>query len=71
MQDLARLEGSTAARRAKLVRSFNHGYRTYRRSYRTCTNSALVAVDRLIGEGADVALALAKPTSGQANWSVD
>jgi uncharacterized protein (TIGR02301 family) len=59
MRDLVKLEGSTAVRRAKLVRSFNNGYRGYRRTYRTCTPSATVAINRFTVEGADIAFALA------------
>ena len=37
MKEIVKNEGSTAVRRAKLVNSFNDGYRGYRRTYRTCT----------------------------------
>jgi uncharacterized protein (TIGR02301 family) len=60
MKDLVKLEGSTAVRRAKLVKSFNNGYRGYRRTYRTCTGSATVAIDRFTIEGSEIALALAQ-----------
>jgi uncharacterized protein (TIGR02301 family) len=62
MKELVRNEGSTAVRRAKLVNSFNDGYRGYRRTYRTCTSSATLAVTRFSVEGAQIAAALAKPS---------
>ena len=52
MKDILRNEGTTAVRRAKLVNSFNDGYRGYRRTYRTCTQSATVATMRFSSEGA-------------------
>src|SRR5208282_2006274 len=42
MRELVAAEGSSALRRAKLVESFNRGYRDYSRTYRTCTQPALV-----------------------------
>jgi uncharacterized protein (TIGR02301 family) len=71
MKEILRNEGTTAVRRAKLVNSFNDGYRGYRRTYRTCTSSATLAVTRFSTEGAQIATALAKPSHvasrGQAN----
>ena len=52
MKDILRNEGTTAVRRAKLVNSFNDGYRGYRRTYRTCTQSATLATTRFSSEGA-------------------
>jgi hypothetical protein len=48
-------------RRAKLVNSFNDGYRGYRRTYRSCTESASLANARFTEEGAEIAALLAKP----------
>jgi uncharacterized protein (TIGR02301 family) len=62
MKEIVRNEGSTAVRRAKLVNSFNDGYRGYRRTYRTCTSSATLAITRFSTEGAQIAAALAKPS---------
>jgi uncharacterized protein (TIGR02301 family) len=62
MKEIVKNEGSTAVRRAKLVNSFNDGYRGYRRTYRTCTSSATVAITRFSTEGAQIATALAKPS---------
>ena len=60
MRDLLKYEGTTAVRRAKLVSSFNDGYRGYRRTYRTCTPSATVATTRFSTEGARIAATLAQ-----------
>lgn len=60
MGDILRNEGTTAVRRAKLVNKFNDGYRGYRRTYRTCTESATRAASRFSTEGADLATALSQ-----------
>ncbi len=52
MKEILRNEGTTAVRRAKLVNSFNDGYRGYRRTYRSCTQSATLATIRFSSEGA-------------------
>lgn len=62
MTNILRYEGSTAVRRAKLVNSFNDGYRGYRRTYRSCNSSATLAIARFSTEGAQIAAALAKPS---------
>jgi uncharacterized protein (TIGR02301 family) len=60
MKEILRNEGTTAVRRAKLVNAFNDGYRGYRRTYRTCTQSATLATNRFSTEGATIAAALAQ-----------
>jgi uncharacterized protein (TIGR02301 family) len=60
MQDILKNEGTTAVRRAKLVNSFNDGYRGYRRTYRNCTQSATLATTRFSTEGATIAYSLAQ-----------
>jgi uncharacterized protein (TIGR02301 family) len=60
MQEILRNEGTTAVRRAKLVNKFNDGYRGYRRTYRTCTQSATLATRRFSTEGAQIAASLAQ-----------
>jgi uncharacterized protein (TIGR02301 family) len=52
MRDLMDAEGSSALRRAKLTRSFNNGYRSYSRTYNSCTSSAQTAIARFLSEGA-------------------
>lgn len=60
MRDLIELEGTTAIRRAKLVKGFNKGYRGYRRTYRSCTEPARIAIDRFMDEGATIAEVMIK-----------
>lgn len=60
MKEILRNEGTTAVRRAKLVNAFNDGYRGYRRTYRTCTQSATLATARFSTEGATIAASLAQ-----------
>jgi len=60
MKDLINAEGSSALRRAKLTRSFNDGYRSYSRTYYSCTTSAQTAIGRFLTEGAEIADTLVK-----------
>lgn len=54
MRELVASEGTSALRRAKLVESFNRGYRDYSRTYRTCTQPALVAIQRFMDQAAAI-----------------
>ena len=58
MNQLVNSEGTSALRRARLVDSFNKGYRGYAQTYRTCTRPALLAIDRFMQQGARLADAL-------------
>lgn len=60
MQDLITAEGSSALRKAKLTRGFNQGYRSYSRTYSSCTPSAQTAVARFLTEGTEIADGLTK-----------
>src|SRR5215469_8660234 len=71
MKEILKNEGSTAVRRAKLVNSFNDGYRGYRRTYRSCTSSATLAIARFSAERAQIATTLAKPSSYASRASSD
>jgi uncharacterized protein (TIGR02301 family) len=55
MSELIKAEGSTALRRAQLTRSFNKGYRSYSRTYNTCSPSAQNVINRFLAEGAQIA----------------
>lgn len=60
-RDLIESEGaSSALRKARLTRSFNQGYRSYSRSYASCTPSAQTTITRFLAEGAQLSDALAK-----------
>jgi uncharacterized protein (TIGR02301 family) len=60
MRELMDAEGSSALRRARLTRSFNNGYRSYSRTYNSCTASAQTAINRFLSEGAELADAMMK-----------
>lgn len=60
MRELMDAEGSTSLRRARLTRSFNNGYRSYSRTYSSCTSPAQTAITRFLAEGADLADAMTK-----------
>lgn len=60
MQELLDAEGSSALRKARLTRSFNQGYRSYSRTYITCTPSAQTAIARFLSEGAELSEMLTK-----------
>ncbi len=55
MRDLVEGEGSSPMRRAKLTKSFNDGYRSYSRTYQSCTPTAKIAINRFLTEGAQLA----------------
>ena len=54
MQALLTAENPEPSRRARLVASFNRGYRTFDSVYTVCTEQALAAVDRYMTEGLDL-----------------
>jgi uncharacterized protein (TIGR02301 family) len=60
MRELMDAEGSSAVRRARLTRAFNQGYRSYSRTYNTCSPSAQTAITRFITEGAQLSDGLVK-----------
>ncbi len=55
MQALIEAEGQQGDRKAKLVASFNQGYRGFQQTYRTCTPAADLAIRRYLNEGAKIA----------------
>jgi uncharacterized protein (TIGR02301 family) len=58
MRDLVNAEGTSALRRARLIDSFNKGYRDYARTYRTCTKPALVTINQFMDQSTSIADAL-------------
>lgn len=60
MKELIDAEGGSALRRARLTRNFNQGYRSYRRTYVTCTPTAQTSISRFLAEGLQISEALAK-----------
>jgi uncharacterized protein (TIGR02301 family) len=51
MERLLVTEKAEEARRARLVASFNRGYRSFEASYATCTHAAREAIRRYLDEG--------------------
>ena len=60
MTELMDAEGSSALRRVSLTRAFNSGYRSYSRTYSTCTPTAQTAITRFMTEGVEIADGLVK-----------
>lgn len=60
MRDLVEAEGSSALRKSRLSRAFNQGYRSYSRTYNTCSPSAQTAITRFLSEGAQISDGLVK-----------
>ncbi len=55
MQALLAAEAPTGERRARMMVSFNRGYRGFQQTYRTCTPAAGLAIRRYLAEGAKIA----------------
>ncbi len=61
MREIIESEGGiSAARRARLTKSFNQGYRSYGRTYQSCSPTAQTAINRFLEAGARIAEQLAK-----------
>ncbi|MBK9080066.1 MAG: TIGR02301 family protein [Hyphomicrobium sp.] len=60
MRELTDAEGYSALRRAKLSRAFNQGYRSYSRTYNTCSPSAQTVITRFLAEGTQLSEGLVK-----------
>ena len=54
MQALVDAEAPSGERRARLIASFNRGYRGFQQTYRTCTPAAGIAIRRYIEEGSKI-----------------
>ncbi|MEO9340560.1 TIGR02301 family protein [Mesorhizobium sp. SB112] len=51
METLLEAEKPDVERRARLIASFNRGYRSFEGTYSSCTSSATEAINRYIREG--------------------
>ena len=60
MVKLMDAEASSALRRVRLTRAFNAGYRSYSRTYTSCTPTAQASIGKFMAEGAEIADALIK-----------
>lgn len=55
MRELIDADGAgSALRRSRLTKSFNTGYRSYRRSYQTCSSTAQATLNRFMAEGLEL-----------------
>lgn len=55
MQSLIDAEAPGGDRRAKMIASFNRGYRGYSQTYRSCTPAADLVIRRYLEEGSKIA----------------
>ena len=55
VQGLIEAEAPSGDRRARMVASFNRGYRVFQQSYRTCTPAAELVIRRYLEEGSRIA----------------
>jgi len=55
MQSIVDAETPAGDRRARLIASFNRGYRGYQQTYRTCTPAADLVIRRYLEEGSKIA----------------
>lgn len=55
MQALVDAEAPSGDRRARMVASFNRGYRIFQQGYRTCTPAADLVIRRYLEEGSKIA----------------
>jgi uncharacterized protein (TIGR02301 family) len=55
MQALIDAEAPSGDRRARMIASFNRGYRGFQQSYRTCTPAADLVIRRYLEEGSKIA----------------
>jgi len=55
IQALIEAEAPSGDRRARMVASFNRGYRVFQQTYRTCTPAADLAIRRYLDEGSRIA----------------
>jgi uncharacterized protein (TIGR02301 family) len=54
MQSLIDAEAPQGDRRARMIASFNRGYRGYQQTYRTCTPAADLVIRRYLEEGSKI-----------------
>jgi uncharacterized protein (TIGR02301 family) len=55
IQALIEAEASAGERRARMIASFNRGYRVFQQTYRTCTPAADLVIRRYLEEGSKIA----------------
>jgi uncharacterized protein (TIGR02301 family) len=55
MQSLIDAEAPSGERRARMIASFNRGYRGFQQTYRSCTPAADLVIRRYLEEGSKIA----------------
>jgi uncharacterized protein (TIGR02301 family) len=55
MQSIIDAEAPGGERRARMIASFNRGYRGYQQTYRTCTPAADLVIRRYLEQGSKIA----------------
>ena len=62
MRELIDTDKGSALRRVKLTKSFNHGYRSYRRTYQSCSAPAQATLAKFVAEGVELSDLLLRET---------
>lgn len=58
MEAILEAEDPPPQLRARLIAAFNNGFRSFQRTYASCTPSAKTAADRFFAEGSQIAVSL-------------
>jgi uncharacterized protein (TIGR02301 family) len=62
MRDLIETDKGSALRRVKLTKSFNQGYRSFRRTYQACSPPAQATLTKFVAEGVELSDLLLRET---------
>ena len=62
MRDLIETDKGSALRRVKLTKSFNQGYRSFRRTYQSCSAPAQATLTKFVAEGMELSDLLLRET---------
>ena len=62
MRELIDADKGSALRRVKLTKSFNHGYRSFRRTFQVCSPTAQATLAKFLQEGAELSDLLLRDT---------
>ena len=62
MRELIDADKGSALRRVKLTKSFNHGYRSFRRTFQACSPTAEATLAKFLREGAELSDLLLRDT---------
>ena len=62
MRELIDTDKGSALRRVKLTKSFNQGYRSFRRTYQSCNPQAQATLSKFVAEGVELSDLLLRET---------